>query len=286
LGTENVRVLAICAIIVAALYIITLHPYSGIVGGLFFVFLIGWTAPSLLNILLTGWCVLFIKGGRLIRVLCFVPVSFVLGINTSFPVLITRLAHTPEISSKVHRAVKIDEHTKINFWLHQNRILVAADPLSSPFDAQGDEGCGCMYFVFNGSGNYLSQLDFFIRQLIPFRSIMEINPSVMPPSLAGGVHFNVQLVQDLQTRDTANLSFDVYDGAEKTASFSQRGIPYDSSVERRIGRERRLLNGYFLQNSSSMLLHDNFWTYLLRDFVSYIPRTSVKDFLAQAVPNT
>jgi hypothetical protein len=281
-----VRILPICAILVVTLYIITLLPFSGFLGGFLFIFLMSWAGPSLVNVLLAGWCSLFVKSTILIRAVCFVSFSLVLGINTSFPALISRLSYTPDTSTEIQRSVAINSNTKTDFWLHLSRIAVAADPLSSSFDAQGDEGCGCMYFVFNEPANYLWQLDRFLRKSIQSHSMMDVNYSVTPRLLTGGVHFDVQLVQDPQARDTANLSLDVYDGAEKTASLSRRGIPYDAAVEQRIGRERGLLNGYFLQNCASMLLHDNFWTYLLRDFVSYVPRASVRDFLAKAAPIT
>ncbi len=63
----------------------------------------------------------------------------------------------------------------------------------------------------------------------------------------------------------------------------QRGIPNDPGLGARFGRERRLLNGYFLENCMAMLLHDNFWTWLLRDRAAYLPRSTIEDFLASAI---
>jgi hypothetical protein len=55
-------------------------------------------------------------------------------------------------------------------------------------------------------------------------------------------------------------------------------------TDKRIGRDQGLLNGYFLENCLSIFLHDNIWTHLFRDYVTYVPRTPLRDFLAKAVP--
>jgi hypothetical protein len=100
------------------------------------------------------------------------------------------------------------------------------------------------------------------------------------------VHFYLHLSQNEKAPETADFSLEIYDGAERTASFAQGGIRYDPDIEKRIGRDRGLLNGYFVENCLSMLLHDNVWTYLLRDYVSYVPLASLRDFLATATPRT
>lgn len=274
--------LPVCAAVLVAVYVVSLHPITGFLGGLVFL-LTGWAIPSIINLLLAAWCALMLAKPGWKRWALFLLISFTAGLNTSLPALLARAAYTDEMTAEIHRRVTVNADTPIDFWLRGDLPPITADPLSSAVAVGSDEGCGCMYFVANESASYYETVSSIINERTRRTLMTRSDYLQFPNMLQRGVHFDIDFKNDPKSIGTAQLMVTVYDGAEQTASFLQRGIPYDPELSKRIGRDRRLLNGYFLKNTASMLLHDNFWTLLLKTFTSYVPRGALRGFLMEAV---
>lgn len=260
----------ITTIILAALYIFLLHPVSGSLGGFFYIFVAEWTIPSAINVLLAWWCARRAATTLRPRALLFCLFSFVFGINLSLPAL---LHGTPETTSVINRPIELGDRP-ISLWA-RDRLSVTADPLSSSVAVSGDEDCGCMYFVEHAS---------FLNQFTDAaQAVGRYTPYMFIPTIRQNVHYEITFTPRKDVPNMVDMSLDVYDRDEKTATFTQRGIPYDASLDDRIGRDGGLLNGHFLENSFTMLMHDNFWTWLLRDWAAYLPRRTIDEFLVNAI---
>lgn len=279
------RFLPICAAVLIAVYVTSLHPMTGALGGLIFL-LTGWAIPSIVNLLLAAWCTLMLAKTNRQRWMLFLPISFLAGVNTSLPALLSPAAYVEDTATEIHRSVAIKQDAHIDFWWRRDLPSVTTDPLSSPVAVGGDEGCGCMYFTANASADYYETVTRLVSERTRQRLVTRSDYLQFPNMLPAGIHIDIDFKDDPKLPGTVELIVIVYDGAERTASFSQRRIRYDPELWKRIGRDRRLLNGYFLTNTASMLLHDNFWTFLLRNFVSYVPRSALRVFLMQAVQVT
>lgn len=278
--TKGFRLLIFAAVLVA-IYAISLHPATGMLGGLFFL-ATSWVIPTAFNLLLAAWCALRLTAVTWLRCVGTVLFSFILGINTSFPALLSRFDYTPKTTTEIHRTVKITTASVVDLWM-RDRLPVTADPLSSPIAVKADDGCGCMYFIQNPRASYFLDVNHIINQSTGRRGVFQTNYQKFPQTLSYGVHFDINFIPESNSANLVDLSINVYDGSTITASFLQSGIPYDSGIVRRIGRSGGLLNGYFLQNCIVMLLHDNFWTLLLAGKTSYVPQASLSVFLATAV---
>lgn len=271
------------AVVAGLCYVISLHPVSGKLGGFIFL-LTGWAIPTVINLFVAGWIVSNLRLALWARVCAFVTVSFALGISPSLPRLVAGLGHKSEVSFDILRPVPIENGTKADFWI-EAPTLVMASPLSVPITVSGDEGCMCLYFSGNVDNSYYFKAQRLISQWVGMRGTTQTNYRQLPNLLPGNLHFDVRLSQDERAPNTASLRIDVYDGEEITASLTHSGIPYNPSLSQRTSFwENRLANGHFVENTLALLLTANVWTFWLEDYVSYVPKGHIQEFLSQATP--
>jgi hypothetical protein len=259
---------------------LVLHPISGGFGGLAFL-LVGWLIPTLVNVIVSWWLALLLPIRGWPRIAMFVGVSFLLGVNTSFPTIVHSLIRppAPELTTQILR--RTTANVPVDFFVAPHPDIPASSVLSQ-VSVGGDEGCGCMYFLPHET--YYSKLSALIEDMTKSKGHGETNYSLNPADLSRvGVHLNVYSKIDTEHPDRLDFHIDVFDKAERTASFIQRNLPSDTKIRLRTGRDRRLLNGYFYSNCFDMLLHDNVWAYLLQNKASYFPAADLRTFFSNAL---
>lgn len=284
--------LPISAVALALVFIAALHPLSGGLGGFVFL-LIGWAIPSVINLLLSAWIVSFVRTHWSLRILLFVLVSFVLGVNMSLPDLFAH-AQQPIVSSEILRSVRVTSSTPLD-----DRLMVATQtpmdysfgPSSLGVGIGGDEGCGCLYFVYGGHiRGYYEQLQDDIHQIKTDHKFFFFDPAKFPnaPSRKSpnGVHFDVKFTEATAMAHAVDVTVDVYVGFERTATYSQRNLPVPILEDRQNGRERSLKSEHFYAYCGSMLIRRNFWMHFLEDQMNVIPTSPFKIFLSKALQVT
>ena len=137
------------------IYIISLHPVSGGLGGIVFL-LTGWAIPTITNFLLAYFLLLFFpeKLSKLLKLFIFILLSFILGVNIKIPYIFT-IFHSyaiPEINSIkiIHPLSSSREPAyfrsgKLEYKV-DSPIKLKTSFFGSSFEVEGDEGCMCMYF--------------------------------------------------------------------------------------------------------------------------------------------
>lgn len=150
----------IIAAILFLLYMITLHPISGFIGGFFFLFLNRWV-PSVVNILISYWLASMVTNSFSIkRIFLTIIISMALGLNL---LLLSWLISQPRnITVTVIKPLTLPSN-KAYFIYNDKKHGVSLKILSgvnyfdesnttiSPFffdifEVNSSEGCGCMYF--------------------------------------------------------------------------------------------------------------------------------------------
>jgi hypothetical protein len=272
--------LPLSAVVLCLLFILFLLPISGVLGGLAFI-LVGWLIPTLVNVIVSWWITLLLPVQGWTRVAVFLCTSFLLGVNTSLPTIVSKLVRppAPELTTSILRRTTAD--APVDFLLAPHPDIPASLVLSQ-VSVGSDEGCGCMYFV--PQKTYYSRLSSLVQVLTKSKGHREFNYSEFPQGLAkAGVHLNVYSEPDPKSPDRTDLHIDVFDKADRTASFVQRNLPSDAKIRLRTGRDRRLLNGYFYSNCTDMLLHNNIWAHLLENTATYFPAAELRTFFSNAL---
>jgi hypothetical protein len=155
----------------ALLFILFLHPITGVLGGCAFL-LTGWLIPTLVNVIVARWIslVLPIRGWG--RIAVFVGASFLLGVNTSLPTIVRSIVHptVPELTTEILRGATAG--APVNFFLAPHPDTPASSVLSR-VSVGGDEGCGCLYFV--PQKTYYSRLSALVQVLTNSKGHGEYN---------------------------------------------------------------------------------------------------------------
>lgn len=259
------KLLPIIALTLAVSFIVTLHPASGGMGG--FVFLLtGWFMPSAINLLLAGWIVLFLGAGWRIRSVMFVLVSFVLGVAIPLIGSITASVQS-RLNSTVVRTIHITPATPLDAYLRPTsetpmNYVAAPDPLG--VSVGGDEGCMCVYFANGGYDGRLKSYYQDIQDDIGKALGLHEDPQwYAPKKLTEKVHFYVGFRKSAVVNNAFDMTVNIYEGGERTATFSEYNMPISQLDASSLGRNRPLLNGHFYRYSASMLIRRNFWMYFL-----------------------
>lgn len=282
-----IRWLPLAALILAGVYLLSIHPATSFVGGIVYL-LAGWAIPSALNLVLAVWVALLPRMRGLLRIPLGVLVSFVIGMNTLLPAVLLPSA-PPPVEMVVIRPVPAVPGLAVDARLipvdPRNPYNMAIEPSPLGLDIGGDEGCMCMYWVAHNRA-WRDQVQAVINDR-HFRDGdgAHLFSSQFPDSAPYNkiVHFSVGFAQLGARHDLIDMTVDVYQGFDKVASYRQHDLPVETGL---LGRGYALLNGRFLQNSWGMLIHRNFWTLLLHDRLQGgRPAAPFKDFLAKAMPN-
>ena len=275
------------AFLLVALEFLAIHPASGFLGGFFYLLFGSWAIPSAVNIILSVWVASLFRIHWVLRILIGVFVSFLLGVNTSLPVLL-HLGGLPPAEVVITRAVPATHSVAVDTRVLITNTGISDDQTLAPPGVYvgGDEGCGCMYWVSN-SASYPVQ----IQKLINERKFSDVAdqyqfsdqlPNVAPYNKI--VHFAVSFApSSVQRKGLLDMTIDVYQGYDKVASYRQRELPIE--MQGPLGRNSKLLNGHFRANVWGILIHHNFWAAILPDDLQrpdYV--ASFTDFLARALP--
>jgi len=277
----------VVALVLAVLYIISLHPWSGMLGGAFFFLFASWVIPSAINILLSYFVVSFIRVRRLWKIGLFVAVSFLLGMNTLLVPLFARPPPQPS-TSDVYRPLHIKADTDVDEGLMSARIPgeVYNTYMYSPLGVHvaGNEGCMCMWMTPPvGQTTEWQVWDVINGYLGHRRSIT--GTTYIEPGLRSGavgrVHFDLRFLRGKDPY-TVDLLITLYDGLEPTAKFTQSGIPV-WSTEPDHGHPDTISTYGFLPNAENMLWRRNFWALYFENDMSAFSKAPLKAFLRRAV---
>ena len=264
-------VAAACAIVFFA----TLHPITGRIGGIWYL-LTSWALPSVfVGSLGLAW---LIPTTSVPRIAVAVPLSFVLGLNTSLPLLADALRYRQNVSSEIKRAVSWSaglRHT-IDVKRQPWGPLVVV-PFGPRVRIGGDEGCMCIYFrnaelysdrviaaLSAENGGHYNLVDY---------------PALRDPTLEQrDVHIDLSLSR---LNDGLQAVVDLFDRGEKIATFTHTGIPARTlAVRTGLGHDT---SANFFENALDIFLHANLWNSMLNAITaSYFPERELKAFFRQA----
>jgi hypothetical protein len=279
-------ILPAAALALAVLYVISLHPDTGFLGGAFF-FIIGWwLIPSAVNLLLAVWITSFFKVHWGVRSIIFIATSFLLGMNTLLPAL---LRPRPRVvsSGQVFRVVEIKPSEPVDAGLMSarlpNEVFYTSAPSALGVQVGADEGCMCMWWtpplgpsseeqVWNVINAYIHRTDIGGPDYIGMGKTAKM--------ALGRIHFDARFTRSA-TPNTVNLLLTIYDGWDVTAIYRQLAIPVWSTQPPRPTRPG--LASHFYRNAMSMLVRENFWVFLLDRRLSGFQPAPLRAFLHRAV---
>lgn len=275
------------AFMLVALQFLAIDPASSLWGGLVYLLVGWWILPTAVNVLLAVWVAMVFRVHWALRILLGVFVSFLLGVNTELPNLL-HLNDLPPANAVVIRPLPVTRSLAVDTGM----VVVNSD---IPYDRQivppgvglgEDEGCMCMYWTASAP-----TYPYRIQELINKRDLSYVPgqyqfsdqlPDVAPYNKI--VHFVVRFSPSLAGRDDfVDMAFDIYQGHDKVATYLQRQLPIAAKEVR--GRGTSLLEGHFVANVWSTLLHHGLWTTLLHDRLRRDDYAApLESFLRQALP--
>lgn len=278
-------ILPAIAIALAALYVISLHPDTGFLGGALF-FATGWLIPSAINLLLAAWVTSFFKVHWGLRYLIFAAASFLLGMNTLLPALVRPLPKVVS-SGQIFRVVGIKPNEPVDAGLMSarlpNEIFYTSAPSALGVHVGGDEGCMCMWWMPPVGPSSEEQVWNVINTYIHRSGIGGpdyIGMGKGAEMALGRVHFDARFTRSA-TPNTVNLLLTIYDGWDVTAIYRQLAIPVWSTQTPQPTRPG--LASHFYRNAMSMLVRENFWVFLLDGRLSGFQPAPLRAFLRRAV---
>lgn len=205
-----------------------------------------------------------------LRIVVAVALSFVLGLNTSLPVLHDVLRYRQSVSSEVKRTVAWSTEQrndsislKRRFW---GPLLVA--PFGPGVRIGSDEGCVCMYFL-NAQPLYSDRVIAALSAALEKRAGVTDYAAILDPTQEQkDVHIDLTLSR---LDDGWQAVIDLFDRGEKIATFTQTGIPGRAlAVRLDVGRDRMTVS--FFSNALDIFLHSNLWSSALNAIVpDYFP---------------
>lgn len=253
------------AALLVALEFWIIHPASSFVGGILYLLFGSWGVPTAINILLAVWVALLFRVHFALRLLVGVAASFVLGVNTSLPILL-HLSALPPADMAVLRPVVLVPSLGVDSRAIAATPDISSDQVMAPPGIRlgGDEGCGCMYWLASSEG-YRPRIQKLIdaRGFSVTRGLYRFSdqlPDVAPYNQI--VHFKLEFAPSSTRRDDlVDLTVDVYQGWRKVAWFRQRQLPVMTAGP--LGRMQPLLNEHFAANVASILMHHGIWATIL-----------------------
>jgi hypothetical protein len=252
------------------IYIISLHPVSGIWGGIVF-FIIGWAIPTITNFLLAYFLLLFFpeKLYKLFKLFIFILLSFILGVNIKIPYIFT-IFHSydiPEINSIkiIHPLSSSAEPVyfrsgKVEFKVDGHIKLKKS--FFGSVEISGNEGCMCMYFeepYTPLTGNREQGLGIFDKLgAIGANSINYRFDQIIPNNNGIVVYTTIK---------------DVKGGHIIVQSTFPKGLGYTDTSFDHGGGDRSHFKKYFWRYMFFNLINDNIWQKCL----SRLEKTKVSD---------
>lgn len=277
----------VMALVLGLLYIYSIHPMSGALGGAFFWIIGGWMIPSAINLLLSYFVVSFLPMRRPWKIPAFIAVSFLLGMNTLLVPLFMRNPPQPS-TVEVYRPLHIPPGKRVDEGLMTPRLPGEVFGTRSPTwlgaRVAGNEGCMCMWFTpptgDTSQWHVWHVINAYLRRRDSINGTDYLGPDLARMAV-GGAHFDVRFTRGKRPY-TVDLLMTVYDGLEATAKYTQAGIPV-WSTDPDHGHPDRLAMDQFLPTVETMLLRRNFWVFLFDDRMSGFAEEPLRAFLRQAV---
>ena len=283
----KVLMLPSIAVVLAALYVGSLHPASGAFGGAFYLLFGSWFIPSAINLLLSAWIVSFIRVRRVLRALLFLAASFLLGMNTLLVPLL-RPNPIPVSSSEIFRVIRISQSMRVDQgWMTPalpDEVSDTSAPSALGVQVGQNEACMCMWFTPPVGESTDWQIWHVINAYLHRREMIESTNYLIPTMrnmALGGAHFDVTFTPGA-TPNTVNLLLTIYDGLDVTAKFRQLAIPVWSTLPPK-AHGSGLGGKNFYRNVMSMLVRHNFWVFYLDSRMSGFSPEPLKAFLSRAV---
>jgi len=267
------------------LFYFFVSPGSGFLGGLAYL-ISGWAIPSVVNVLLAVWLALLVRAHWAARILIFSVASFVLGVNTSLPRLFDSRA-APQVETIILRPLPLTPLLSVDDRLMvatpNNTLDYAFPPSPMGLYVGWNEGCGCMYFVYDSQeGTYYEQ----IRKVILARRVSRVSGLHFygPDPNMPIVHFDYATARSPGRPNAVDITVNMYQGRERVATFIQRQLPSMSLKGMNLGRSKGLDNGHLFAYSTSILMRRNFWMALLAPRLTVQRELPFKAFLDRALP--
>lgn len=259
--------------------------------------LLGWAIPSLINILITLFVLTFIKTNKIIKVVLFVVISFVLGVNSNFYNWFRfTTAPDPVPTSSIGKPLEAKLHEKGKFYIFKYQLINKIGDMrekifSAPVTVGSNEACFCLYYVYVGSrpgtldpfsyhfGHHYYQS---LSKRIDFREIDEDKNE----------YSDIKITLLPSRKGTAELSVEISDNGRVVSWFKETGIVYASTDPKRYTgyqikeSDISLFQGYFLENTADFLAHDNFWSWILDPLnptKRFQDTTALDNFLRKAI---
>ena len=246
-----------------AIYTISLHPISSFFGGLVFIFT-AWLLPTLMNIFLTLWIISFFKLRKIIAILLFLPISFILGINTNFiSGYEYYTAEEQKIDCKIKEVINIKEQDRIIIEntndAEAKKLSLTKNVFSPMVLVAFDEACMCWYF------EPAKRESFYLPGFIPY----EYRKNQYRKNFDKIAKYRLALTKEKINGKYANLRVTIYDGQKETASFVKNNFRYYEYKKEFVfsKRSENFLNEYFSLNVFHLLLRDNVWSRLLEELI-------------------
>ena len=275
--------LAVLAIAAAAalVFLAALHPLSGTLGGLIYLL----SSSALPNIFIgalalgLAWLVpLPIVSRSAIAIV----LSFLLGLNTSMPILGDVLDYRQTVSFEIRRAVVWGaERSNEGIGVKQRPwAALHTRPFGPRVRVGSDEGCGCMYFLDAASSVYSDRVIAALSAATGRRGgVRDYAAFSDPTQEQRDAHIDLTIWKEA---DSYRTLIELFDRGQKIAAFAHTRIPLSALSDRRgIGRERLAAN--YWENALDILLHGNLWHELLNlALPNYFPDPEFAAFFRNA----
>jgi hypothetical protein len=268
----------------AIVYLVTLHPVTGFLGGAFFFLLGWWFVPSAINVLLAAWVASLFKIHLAWRVVICLAASFLLGMNTLLPALVRP---KPEVSSSadIYRVIRLKPGEKVDGGLMTARLANEASYPSAPsvlgVNLAEKEGCGCMWWEAPRGPTSDEQVWAVIHAYLHRTNNIPTTLYIGSGKMAlGAVHVDMRFTRS-DIPNTVNLLLTIYDGWDVTAVYRQSAIPVATTLPPTSNKDWP--GHHFFRNAMSMLVRQNFWVFLLDSHMSGFSTEPLKSFLHRAM---
>lgn len=254
-----------------AVFIFTLHPISGAIGGII-ITLLGWAIPSALNLTMSWGVSWFISSNKIIRLVTMPLISLLLGLNTNIEHIFN---YYSSINTELEIVEIVDAKDGIQTtqdWYDLDDTYVPKNPLLSPIDFSFGLLHSGFHFTANDEGLF-----------------KKINYLKSTPTRSYNTKANISIKKN---KSTVDIKITLYKNNQPISWLRKTGIPFinirhlinDASGEISL-LDKPLLNGYFYENSTSILLHNNLWSYVIGRILYKNTFNDITEFYSKSIKN-
>lgn len=257
------------AIFLFLFFIFSLHPATGLIGGVYFT-LTAWFIPSLINLLLSFWLANIIFKKPFYKLISLIFISIIFGLSLNLYLLIKKDNIDLTTKSEILKTIEYKEGVSVSTEIDKElkEIIVPSNFLISPIIVGSDEGCMCFYW------SKAEELQEKIFKNFPFK---------IKPNLKNEVE-TVNIIMKKRNH-YIDLIVEIRENNQILSWYKKEGILL-TDISGRHGRDKRLLNGYFLKNAFDFVLHNNLWSYLfikIHPYNKYVETETLNTFLKKAI---